>query len=405
MNSHFTISSIAQDLLNTSITSIALTIEKLSNHISLEVFLTDQHYQILALSSPSGVSEFTIMAIQQLSASASTPAFQCKIMTLESDKYGFATPITHGNELLGYLFFIQNGESYRLEEYESLLAYTASLFSIKLYQNRELRKEKMKFKEVFLFDILYGNFKQKEEILEYGHIWGWNFAVPNTVAVFSIADFNHISTDQHIINTLLYIAERTLLERNMKPISLKRQNHLVIIFPSEETEQKKHLAQIEDFSGTVLRLLSTQYPERSFSCGIGKTYRNPADLFRSYQEAKVALDLGEIMGIDISFFTDLGLERILYKHDLQDLKEFYTATLGGLQEYDNTNNVDLMNTLESLVTNQFDITATSKALFLHRNTLRYRMKKMEEILDMKLDDLNTKLNILAAFKVKMLRKL
>ena len=48
---------------------------------------------------------------------------------------------------------------------------------------------------------------------------------------------------------------------------------------------------------------------------------------------------------------------------------------------------------------------TAKVSFLHRNTLRYRVKRIEEILNVKLDDLNDRLNIMAAFKIKLLRKI
>lgn len=71
---------------------------------------------------------------------------------------------------------------------------------------------------------------------------------------------------------------------------------------------------------------------------------------------------------------DMGLERILYKHDLEDLKEYYHHVLGELAEEDEAED-NLFKLLESFADNQFDMNKTAQATFLHRNTLRYRLNK------------------------------
>ncbi|MEH7013736.1 helix-turn-helix domain-containing protein [Neobacillus niacini] len=405
MNKSIIIPDMVQELLSTTTEGLPKLTNKLCTLLSLPVLITDPHYQILASSSPSGDLVIkTILAIQQLEQIESTPALKYQITTIDSDIWGVGSPITHENNTLGYLFIFPK-DNQPTESYAPLLDFAASLGAIQLYRKLEMRQEKMKFKEAFLFDLLYGNIKQKEDIYEYGRVWDWDFHQPQTSLVFAMTDFNHVLTDKQMINTLLYIIERTLLDISIKPVTMKRQNQVIVILPMKAEQSKKHRADIETFSKNVINQIKSLYPEEKFSCGIGQTYESPVDLFRSYQEAKVALELGEILGIAIPFFTDLGVERILYKHDLQELREYYEATLGELVLYDETNNAQLMETLEGLVTNQFDMTATSQALFLHRNTLRYRLKKIEEILDLKLDDLNNKLNITAAIKIKQLRKI
>ncbi len=405
MNESMIVPNFVHQLLTTTTEDAAQLTNKLCQLISHPVLITDSYYQILSSSYPAGCSALTdILAIQPLDLIENSIAFSCQMTTTVSDEYGLACPITHGNTMLGYLFIFPSKKE-KPQIYASILEFAASLASIQLHRKLEKRQEKMKFKEPFLFDLLYGNLKQLEDIYEYGHVWNWDFHLPQTVLVFSLTDFNHVLTDKQMINHLLYIVERTLIEGNIKPITLKRKSQVIVIFPMEEDQQKQHRAVIEDFSTTIINQMQSLHPGQPLSCGIGKTYKNPVDLFRSFQEAKVALELGELMEITIPFFSDLGLERILYKHDLQDLKEYYQATLGELQLYDESNSAQLMETLEGLAAHQFDMTATSKALFLHRNTLRYRLKKIEEILNLKLDDLNNKLNITAALKIKQLRKM
>jgi PucR family transcriptional regulator, purine catabolism regulatory protein len=407
MNCSIFIPDLVQELLKSSTEGIEQLTAKLSHLISSTILITDPRYQVLTSSFPPETNMIdSIFAIQQLESAKDTTAFSCQLTTTTTEEFGVATPILHESKTLGYVFILTKNKTINLGSYASLLNFFASLCAIQLQKKLELRQERMKFKEAFLFDLLYGNIKQREDILEYGKVWDWNLTIPQTAIVFSLNDFNHVSTDKQLIKTLLYIVERNIVERDIKPITMMRQNQVTAIFSIDGKENSVELrSSIETFSSNVINQMKLENSDREFSCGIGKTYNSPVDIFRSFQEAKVALELGQLINIPIPFFSDLGLERILYKHDLQDLKEYYHSTLGELIHYDESNNAQLMETLEGLVANQFDMTATSKALFLHRNTLRYRLKKIEEILNLKLDDLNNKLNISAALKIKLLRKI
>ena len=248
--------------------------------------------------------------------------------------------------------------------------------------------------------------KQREDIIEYGNIWGWNFNNPHQTIVFSLKNFNHFSAEKQILNRIHSYIGKILSDCGKIPITLIKQSQVIVIYPFQTIDDPvNNRDEVKQFSHSVINYIHSIYPEYKVVCGIGKVYSNPTELFRSFQEAKVAYDLGLLLNIDIPFFYELGLERILYKHDLQDLKEYYETILGDLEKYDAVNDGDLMETLEAFAANHFDITQTSKALFLHRNTLRYRLKRIEEILNIKLEDFNIKLDISAAFKIKQLHQL
>ncbi|WP_203555630.1 helix-turn-helix domain-containing protein [Bacillus sp. B15-48] len=405
-NKTYHVPSYIQELLTVSMEGIEQITGKLASLLSLPVLITDPlNHELQSASLDHEFCE-NILAIERLTKVDNNDSFKCKIMSANFDILAFATPIIEDSQTLGYIYIIDENNNVDLESVGSILTFAASLCSIQLKRKKELKQEQMKFKEAFLFDLLYGNMKQPVEILEYGKIWGWDLSLPLTAVVFSLQDFNHVSTDKQLINHLHYIIERTLNERNVKPITLPKQSQVIVILTMQGNEDKLHFrASLEEFSSTIFKQMCSYNNDRKFSCGIGTVYYSPVDVFRSYQEAKVALELGEILEIQIPYFSDLGLERILYKHDLQDIKEYFHSVLGELANYDSMNNAQLMETLHVFATHQFDMTATSKALFLHRNTLRYRLKKIEEILKRELNDLNNQLDIIAAFKIKQLRKL
>ncbi|CAH2716823.1 Purine catabolism regulatory protein [Neobacillus rhizosphaerae] len=406
MNNHFAIPEFVQELSTASSHGVNQIVQKLSTLLSHPVLVVDPLYQVLSCSTGiEAIDEIVIMPDNQQESNPHFAVFSCQISTIDSLKNGLANPITLNNKILGYLILFSNDKPLAAGLYEDALIYTASLCALQMQKSLELKQERQKFKEAFLFDLLYGNIKQKEDITEYGEIWGWDFSIPHIVIVFSYKEDNHFFTNKQTVNMLLQVVENELISQNFKPIAMAKQSQVITMIPLVDTDYDENRAKLEAFAVTVLNKAAKMNPEFELACGIGKKYRNPTELFRSYQEAKVAFELGILLKITTPLFTDFGLERILYKHDLQDLIEYYNHTLGSLLEHDKNHDGNLIETLEVLAANQFDMGKTAKASFLHRNTLRYRVKRIEEILNMKLDDLHVRLDIMAAFKIKQLRKI
>lgn len=396
----------ATELTKASHQNLAYFIQKVSDLSGKDVILTNNHNQLItsALKDPNHIIG-SIMAIQQLEQHKD-PSFSLYELITDSYVYrGWRTVVAYDNKILGYLYLVDS-DIYIIEGQTQMLMSLASLLiASKLQMKLEIRQEKLKFKEPFLFDLLYGNLKHKDDILEHAQVWNWDFSLQQAVLVFALKDFNHYSTDKKLLNKLLYIVERTVVERKWEPITMKRGNQVSLILTTKKEEQKSLKVCSRKIAEIVLKEMHRQEPERFFSCGIGKTYNDPRDLFRSFQEAKVALEIGELLDIQVPYFEELGLERILYKHDTQDLKEYYETILGKMINYDSIHNTDFAETLEAYANNQFDMITTAQALFLHKNTLRYRLKKIEDILEYKLDDINNRLNVTAAFKIKKMRKI
>ncbi len=103
----------------------------------------------------------------------------------------------------------------------------------------------------------------------------------------------------------------------------------------------------------------------------------------------------------ILLFEDLGIYSMLY--DLKDwdvFNSFYYSLFSDLWKYDNDNGANLFETLELFFKNNCDRAKTSADLFIHENTLRYRLHQIEEIMNCDLKNVNTIADIVTAFKVR-----
>lgn len=402
MNKEYSIPNFVLQLLTESSKGVEPLLDKLSTILSCPVLVTDSFYQPYCSTNNIDLTEIMIVPNKDLECNS---IFACEITTRDTITSGLSTPISLNQKPMGFLVMFCEYNTPKVDLYEQILPFSASLCALQIQKKLEIKQEKCKFKDAFLFDLLYGNIKKKQDIIEYGLLWDWDFTVPYLVIVFSFVEDDHFFTNQVKVNILQQLVEKELIRQQLDSITMVKQGNVIALVPQQTPDIMQFRSKIEVSTNQILSQAIEIKLEPEIACGLGKVYPNPAELFRSYQEAKVAFELGVLLKTRTPFFDELGLERILFRHDLQDLKEYFNYCLGALINYEKDHEGNLLETLEALAANQFDMGKTAVAIFLHRNTLRYRVKKIEEILNVKLDDFHFRLNIIAAFKIKQLRKL
>jgi len=91
--------------------------------------------------------------------------------------------------------------------------------------------------------------------------------------------------------------------------------------------------------------------------------------------------------------------RLLWKINKEELKEFTTEYLTKLIKYDKGNSTEWLDTLGVYLEEGGSIQQAAKRLFIHPNTMSYRVKRIKEILGIDLQDQEVQLNLLAAYKI------
>ena len=130
------------------------------------------------------------------------------------------------------------------------------------------------------------------------------------------------------------------------------------------------------------------------------------DLKKSYQEAKSAIDISNIMtnGEKIYFYESLGIYSLITQiNNGKFLDSYVESKIGKLIKMDKMQEGDLCDTLETYLEHNCNANATSEALFIHRNTMRYRMDKIKKILDDDINNMSVLLELKLAFAIKHYR--
>lgn len=102
------------------------------------------------------------------------------------------------------------------------------------------------------------------------------------------------------------------------------------------------------------------------------------DISKSYKEARMALDVGSIFytGLDVLDYETLGIGRLIYQLPLSLCEMFVHEVFGDSmpKELDE----ETLSTVYKFFENNLNISETSRQLYIHRNTLVYRMEKLKE---------------------------
>ncbi|KUG03736.1 regulator of polyketide synthase expression [hydrocarbon metagenome] len=185
-------------------------------------------------------------------------------------------------------------------------------------------------------------------------------------------------------------------------ISIASTDHLLLVIPG--TFNKHNLEAESEALNPVnsndLKIFLDQKFNISTCHGTGQIYPL-LELRKSYTEARTALTLPRLLGQKgtVQKYSDLGIFSILFSQDAASLKNYSFNTLGRLLEYDEKTEGKLLPTLRELLDNCYNFKETADKLFVHINTLYYRINKIEEILELDLSQMLTRVNLYTAIKV------
>ncbi|WP_077597104.1 CdaR family transcriptional regulator [Oceanobacillus kimchii] len=125
-----------------------------------------------------------------------------------------------------------------------------------------------------------------------------------------------------------------------------------------------------DFLKTLQKACENNFPIE-LHIGVGDT-AIIGDLYRSYEEALIAINYFPV-NTRISFHTDLQLELCLQDISDDTKKEYIHRTIGTLIDHK-----QLLHTLHVFIENESSLQKTAEALFIHINTLHYRLSKIHQ---------------------------
>lgn len=136
--------------------------------------------------------------------------------------------------------------------------------------------------------------------------------------------------------------------------------------------------QCEIIANTIVDMMNTEIMH-NVHVSYGNIVSEMKDVSKSYKEAKMALDVGKIFYSDknIVSYATLGIGRLIYQLPVNLCKMFIHEIFG--EKIPEELDEETLSTLEKFFDNNLNVSETSRQLFLHRNTLVYRIEKLQKV--------------------------
>jgi PucR family transcriptional regulator, purine catabolism regulatory protein len=264
---------------------------------------------------------------------------------------------------------------------------------------------KLKIKSSFFFDILYGNINNFSEFIKKGAKFGLRTNC-KYVCISGSFDFNNpyiISKTQTMTNTSLYrlkVVESIEIESkkcNLDVIAFTQNNYFVTIFQVDRYNFNTH----KEIENLILKVQNNHLKDCTISFGVSSYFTSIDQLKTAYLDSLEALN----NGYDMEKYNFIQYYKLRESRDIlqmiprKTLSEFSNNILGDLISCDYSEKSMLLKTLKAYIDNKYDLSKTSRALYVHRNTIKYRLSRCEEILGVSLNDSGDSFTLLLALEI------
>lgn len=205
------------------------------------------------------------------------------------------------------------------------------------------------------------------------------------VDIYNRAKKLHIETE---VKRIVYIVEtqnekdsnayeilRTLFPPKSKDfITAVDEKNIIIVKQIKDTDTHEDIMRV---ASTMLDMLNTEAMSR-VHVSVGTVIDEIKEVSKSYKEAKMALDVGKIFYSEknIVAYSNLGIGRLIYQLPLP-LCKMYIREIFGNKSPDNFDD-EMLTTINKFFENNLNVSETSRQLFIHRNTLVYRLDKIQK---------------------------
>lgn len=312
---------------------------------------------------------------------------------LEIDGIGrIVAPIAADDDALAFLSLIAPHES--LGRLDALSASQgATVCALVLARERAVLQAEDRLRRDVVTDLLSGAFTSDSALLERAERLGFNLAVPHLpIALRLTAEPPAALQRPHeVVGTLVRELGRLGVSA---PVGVLGET-IGLAYPLDGGEPAAVAARVH-------RLVA-QASGRVVSAGVGRPGVGPAAIAQGYREADRALVIARRLFPPgaLTFFQNLGVHRLLLALDGHpELGAFYEETLASIDQYDRANRSELLPTLEAFFAADNSLAETAARLHLHRNTVAYRLRRIEQISGHQLADPEIRLALHLGLRVR-----
>ena len=163
-------------------------------------------------------------------------------------------------------------------------------------------------------------------------------------------------------------------QQNGDYVTSVEEKNIVVIKSLNEDDDEEEITQT---ANTMVDMLNTE-AMLNVRVSYGTVIKELREVSKSYKEAKMALDVGKIFYVEknVIGYSNLGIGRLIYQLPV-NLCQMFMKEIFGDQLFEQMDE-ELLVTIQKFFENSLNISETARQLYIHRNTLVYRIEKLQK---------------------------
>ena len=294
-----------------------------------------------------------------------------------------AKAIICNGTIYGYLFAIQIDEDSSTCDIE-LLETLGNLIGSYIEHSGITTPASNRLADQMLKERLLESPTHESELTDLANLLHWNLRDRFVVAVFETNRAERTGKD-------ILRAQMDMLEDNLLGRAIQIESRVALVI---DTTQSRDFA-LEDSLASFCR-------KSAWKAGLSNRFEGLEHMNSYYQQAKSALRIGLVENPDclVHPFNDYAVFSICEQLSKQVSEPLLVhPDVRRIAKHDEQGGGNLLETLEAHLDNERNVAKTAQALFLHRNSISYRIEKIHSIMKTDLDDNENRLSIILSLKI------
>jgi len=320
------------------------------------------------------------------------------------EKRRILAPITAGKDILGYVWVMESLRPF--DEHDLVIAEQAALvLALEMVKQRAAYETELRLKADFLDDLLSGRTNNESELLQRASYLGYKFTKPSGLLVLSCSRLQDSGQPGEEITQydrqLILCVQSTANQYSAENIVAFQSGQILVILPVSKVKDHS-IAGLREFTEVLRQEIKTMDARLEVLIGMGDIFQPIGETPVVYRQAQRAMDAARSLGhLDGTFhLNDLGVYGVLYhESDQGEMRTFAEKMLQPLQVYDDEHDAELVKTLDIYLAQQGHMRKSAEKLYIHVNTLRQRLERIEDVLGVQLENAWVRLNLQLALRV------
>ncbi len=309
-------------------------------------------------------------------------------------------------------------ESARLldERDEAVIQQATEAAAAILLQQRAAVQKEAELRTELLEDVVHGRIVGLDNIRALARNLGWDIDRLRHLFVVTIDDLealrlHHAGQNgrrlQRVRERLTEVVRLETLAIDPLAVIGPRSTGVIVLLATARTthaDEATRKAALLRLADRIVKRAAAHIPDMSVTVGVGRDFPSFEHIPDAFRQAELAARLGATLwgGNRAVHYADLGVHRVLFA--LQEHEEMIPPALQRLLDHDARHHTDYVRTLAAYLSCMGRLRVAAEQLAIHRNTLEYRMQRIEELAGEPLDDPNNRLALELGIRLLDMRR-